>query len=89
MITFNISFKYSPCHGLSVDYQDITGTHLEDIQHDIYKLRLNSEGNIINQRQYDEVVKLVNKNYPPSSPKRLFSSHFQTNDCYGAELYVG
>lgn len=31
LLSFNITFKSQPCAGLSVEYQDVTGTYLDDI----------------------------------------------------------
>jgi hypothetical protein len=54
-VNLNISFLNSPCHGLSIDYQDVTGTHLEDIHHDMYKLRLDKDGNFIEFAEMERI----------------------------------
>lgn len=46
-INLNITFEDIICKALSVDYQDTTGTHLEDIHHTIHKIRLDHLGRFI------------------------------------------
>jgi hypothetical protein len=47
-VNLNISFHSITCQAISIDYQDVTGTHLEDIHHSLYKIRLDPNGNTIN-----------------------------------------
>lgn len=42
-INLNISLLHVPCNALSLDIQDVTGAHLEDVKHTLHKLRLDQK----------------------------------------------
>jgi len=46
-IYMNITFPHMPCYLLSVDVMDVAGEQQNDIEHDVYKTRLDSEGYVI------------------------------------------
>jgi hypothetical protein len=39
-VNLNITFHHVPCSALTLDLQDVTGTHLEDVKHTLHKLTL-------------------------------------------------
>ncbi|KAJ3123426.1 hypothetical protein HK098_001919 [Nowakowskiella sp. JEL0407] len=43
-LNFNITFPRMPCYILSVDVMDVAGEHQNDIFHDIFKVRLDPNG---------------------------------------------
>jgi hypothetical protein len=88
-VNLNISLYEVPCEAIGLDFQDITGTHFEDLQQTIYKLDLNSDGYVADKNKYELVQKFENKNFYPSHPlwEKLLTGS-QTS-CYGAELYKG
>jgi len=57
-VNLNISLKEIPCQAISLDYQDITGTHFEDIKQTIHKLRLHSDGSFINKHEVEAVKRI-------------------------------
>jgi len=89
-VNMNISIYDIPCEALGVDFQDITGTHFEDLQSSIYKLDLNSQGYVIDSHKHKEAVKFENKNFYPSYPfwEKITGGSKETS-CYGAELFEG
>jgi len=89
-VNLNISIYDVPCEALSLDYQDITGTHFEDMEQSMFKLHLDSNGWVIDEKDLQAVKKFESKNFFPSVP--LWDSIVGTEDeysCYGAELYKG
>jgi len=46
-ISFNVTFPKIPCYLLSVDIMDDSGQHVSGYTHDIYKVRLDLDGNHI------------------------------------------
>lgn len=46
-INMNITFPHIPCYLLSVDVMDVSGEQQNDIEHDVYKTRLDVNGNVI------------------------------------------
>ncbi|KAH9690792.1 Endoplasmic reticulum vesicle transporter protein [Citrus sinensis] len=50
-INFDVTFPALPCSILSVDAMDISGEQHLDVKHDIFKKRLDSQGNVIESRQ--------------------------------------
>ncbi len=89
-VNLNISLFETPCEALGLDFQDITGSHFEDLQQTIYKLELNKEGYVVDHNKFEEVRKFESKNFHPSHPlwDRITGKEADTS-CYGAELYEG
>lgn len=89
-VNLNISLFETPCEALGLDFQDITGSHFEDLQQTIYKLELNKEGYVVDHNKFEEVKKFESKNFHPSHPlwERITGKAASTS-CYGAELYEG
>jgi len=46
-IYMNVTFPHMPCYLLSVDVMDVAGEQQNDIEHDVYKTRLDPNGNPI------------------------------------------
>ena len=46
-ININIVFPYIPCDLLTLDVQDVMGTHIVDIAGSLYKKRINQEGVVL------------------------------------------
>jgi hypothetical protein len=89
-VNLNISIYDVPCEAISLDYQDITGTHFEDMEQTMFKLHLDNKGNIINQTDYQMVLKFENRNFHPSVPVwEGILGVDEEDSCYGAELYKG
>lgn len=48
-INVDIVFEKMPCEILSLDVQDVMGTHIVDISGSLFKKKLNSNGEVISQ----------------------------------------
>lgn len=48
-VNMDISFPKIPCDVLSVDIEDVLGTHKTDVMGDLHKKRLNKNGEVINE----------------------------------------
>ena len=46
-VNIDIVFPYMPCDILSLDVQDIMGTHKTDVMGELYKIRLDQKGKVI------------------------------------------
>ena len=90
-VNLNISLYDVPCEAVTLDYQDITGTHFEDLEQTMYKLHLNPEGYVIDYKDLQRVQKFESKNFHPSHPHYDHDKKEEdgANSCYGAELYAG
>ena len=53
-INIDLTFPRFPCYLLSLDAQDVLGTHVEDVKGSLHKVRLDSQGNKI---QTDDMLK--------------------------------
>ncbi|CAD8178983.1 unnamed protein product [Paramecium pentaurelia] len=82
-VNLNITIHDMTCFALSLDQQDITGTHLEDMEYTIHKLRMR-DGKFIN-KDYAEKVKL----FEQSLYQWNWYNTNEVNDCYGAQLFEG
>lgn len=49
MVNLDISFPKIPCDVLSIDVEDILGTHKTDVMGDMHKKRLSKDGKVINE----------------------------------------
>ncbi|KAI8334489.1 endoplasmic reticulum vesicle transporter-domain-containing protein [Blakeslea trispora] len=53
-IAFDITFPHIPCFSLSLDVMDESGEHISEYDHDVYKERLDQQGNsIIKEKSED------------------------------------
>jgi len=48
-VNMDITFPKIPCDILSVDVEDILGTHKTDVMGDLHKQRLDEDGKVINE----------------------------------------
>eukprot|EP01114_Cavostelium_apophysatum_P014486 TRINITY_DN3775_c0_g1_i2.p1 TRINITY_DN3775_c0_g1~~TRINITY_DN3775_c0_g1_i2.p1 ORF type:complete len:390 (-),score=81.18 TRINITY_DN3775_c0_g1_i2:57-1226(-) len=87
-INMDVVFHNLPCGYLSVDAMDISGEHQLDVDHNIFKKRLNNEGKPLEDKPTrqdylgDEPVTAGGKE-PEALPADYCGS------CYGAEPYPG
>lgn len=89
-VNLNISMFDLPCDAVTLDYQDITGTHFENMEQTMYKLDLDENGVIIDYKNLMLVKKFESKNFYPSHPVwEHLSLKEDSTSCYGAELYEG
>ena len=62
-VNIDIIFPYMPCDILSLDVQDIMGTHKSDVMGELYKIRLDQHGKVIStesaleKNQYRDSIK--------------------------------
>ncbi|CAG8484356.1 3887_t:CDS:2 [Funneliformis caledonium] len=85
-ININITFPHVPCYLLSVDVMDIAGETQNDLAHDIYKTRIDGDGNQIHvEKAQDlgdhtkELHKILNDTTTQDSDEPYCGS------CYGGE----
>ncbi|CAO3600769.1 unnamed protein product [Absidia cylindrospora] len=78
-INFNITFPHMPCHMLSLDLMDNSGEHLSGLTHNIYKVRLDTTGKIIDT---DKEYQLGDKTHVL---QQALQSSNECGSCYGAE----
>ncbi|KAK5985942.1 Endoplasmic reticulum-Golgi intermediate compartment protein 3 [Trichostrongylus colubriformis] len=77
-VHFDISFPYLPCGFITVDVMDVTGENQDNIQDDVFKIRLDRSGkNISTQVQKIE----INQNKTVDSSK---TTTVKCGSCYGA-----
>ncbi|KAI7877170.1 endoplasmic reticulum-golgi intermediate compartment protein 3-like protein [Lichtheimia hyalospora FSU 10163] len=50
-IQFNVTFPKMPCHMLSLDIMDDSGEHITGYTHDVYKVRLDAMGQLIDKQK--------------------------------------
>ena len=67
-VNMNMSFFQIPCSAISLDYQDVTGSHFEDIKQTVFKIRLRSDGSVIHERKIKEIRKVHRDKLFPSNP---------------------
>ena len=52
----DIEFPYIPCYILSLDVQDVVGTHVIDLDGDLIKNRIDSNGKIVESIDHDHKI---------------------------------
>lgn len=78
-VNFDVTFRKLPCAFVTVDVMDVSGDNQDDIQDDIYKLRIDALGRNVSG---DSAVKLeVNVN---ASANEVATSTVKCGSCYGA-----
>uniref|UniRef100_A0A7S0RFI5 Endoplasmic reticulum vesicle transporter C-terminal domain-containing protein n=1 Tax=Chlamydomonas leiostraca TaxID=1034604 RepID=A0A7S0RFI5_9CHLO len=81
-INVDVTFPRMPCAWLSLDTMDISGDLHLDVDHDVYKQRLDAKGNPIREAQKHDVHS-TKHTAPPVNPNVTCAS------CYGAEEVAG
>ena len=94
-INIDIVFPKWPCAYLSIDAMDISGEHQFDLQHSIYKTRVDSDGNKINENDEGEktepgegkidIEALTNSSQESSVEVQTDTPTDSCLSCYGAE----
>lgn len=91
ILQFDVTFPKMPCSWISVDAMDISGdTHL-DVEHEIYKQRMDSRGKILVehvpvQHQVGPAMKISQKDDPNAAQGTANDGNTpQCGSCYGAE----
>lgn len=82
-INMDVVFHNLPCGYLSVDAMDISGEHQLDIDHNIFKKRIDREGKALSDKPLKEVKLGEGKEQAAELPADYCGS------CYGAESYPG
>ncbi|TKY56246.1 Endoplasmic reticulum-Golgi intermediate compartment protein 3 [Spatholobus suberectus] len=83
-INFDVTFPALPCSILSLDAMDISGEQHLDVKHDIIKKRLDSHGNVIEQRQEGIGAPKIEKPLQRHGG-RLEHNETYCGSCYGSE----
>lgn len=89
-INMDVIFHNLPCGYLSVDAMDISGEHQLDIDHNIFKKRLDSDGRPLQDKPLKEVR--IGKSEMTTPDGKEVSAEVPPNycgSCYGAEPYEG
>ncbi|ORX84778.1 endoplasmic reticulum-golgi intermediate compartment protein 3-like protein [Basidiobolus meristosporus CBS 931.73] len=84
-INFNVTFPKLPCHILSLDVIDISGAHQENINHDIYKVRLDPTGQEISKDREYELGDKAKKAKEAFEKTHTDADTPYCGSCYGAE----
>jgi len=85
-INFDIVFPHISCPYLAIDAIDVSGEQQINIQHNIFKRRLDMKGNFIDEAKKEDVIgveKVIQTTAPPSSTSTLDPKRCES--CYGAE----
>lgn len=77
-INFDMTFPAMPCEWMSLDLMDISGEMHLDVDHDVYKRRLDQKGNVIP----DTIEK--HKVGPELDAKLKHANETECGSCYGA-----
>ncbi|KAL0422371.1 UNVERIFIED_CONTAM: Endoplasmic reticulum-Golgi intermediate compartment protein 3 [Sesamum latifolium] len=83
-INFDVTFPAIPCTLLSLDTMDISGERHLDIRHDIFKKRIDSDGNVIEVRQEGIGAPKIERPLQRHGG-RLEHNETYCGSCYGAE----
>ncbi|KZV22757.1 endoplasmic reticulum-Golgi intermediate compartment protein 3-like [Dorcoceras hygrometricum] len=83
-INFDVTFPAIPCTLLSVDAMDISGERHLDIRHDIFKKRIDSQGNVVGTRQDGIGAPQIEKPLQRHGG-RLEHNEKYCGSCFGAE----
>ncbi|GAA0157164.1 hypothetical protein LIER_14488 [Lithospermum erythrorhizon] len=84
-INFDITFPATRCSLLSVDSMDISGEQHLDIRHDIFKKRIDPQGNVIEVKPEGLGAQKIEKPLQRHGG-RLDHNETYCGSCYGAEM---
>ncbi|KAM3133548.1 hypothetical protein pb186bvf_014390 [Paramecium bursaria] len=85
-VNIDIIFHHVSCEALSLDLQDVTGAHLEDIQYTVHKFRI-VQGQYANYFQVNQLKDFEKSLHYPSWFGNQHNFVDDIEDCYGAQLY--
>ncbi|KAI8329728.1 endoplasmic reticulum vesicle transporter-domain-containing protein [Chlamydoabsidia padenii] len=80
-IKFDITFPNVPCHILSLDVMDESGQHISNYDHDVFKVRLDENGNEI---QAEKQARLSNPHVAEDLAFKHQKDENYCGPCYGA-----
>ncbi|SAM07895.1 hypothetical protein [Absidia glauca] len=80
-INFDITFPNIPCHILSLDVMDESGQHISNYDHDVFKVRLDENGQEI---QAEKQTKLSNPHVADDLAFQQKADESYCGACYGA-----
>jgi hypothetical protein len=89
-ISIDIKFPVLPCSYLTVDAMDISGDSQTDIIHNLYKTRIDLNGNILE----NDIIKVSLQPLPKANNTKLNQENVESTtisecqSCYGAESAV-
>ncbi|KAI8141531.1 endoplasmic reticulum vesicle transporter-domain-containing protein [Fennellomyces sp. T-0311] len=78
-ISFNITFPHLPCYLLSLDLMDESGDHISDYDHDVFKVRLDDQGNEIHREKAIDLSNVQDREKLAEQEKEGYCG-----PCYGA-----
>lgn len=80
-VNLNITLHDVPCAVLSLDYQDVTGTQLEDVRYSLHKLRIRG-AEYVDANLTQKIAHKESQLFPSTTPLNL-------SDCHGSNLVQG
>jgi hypothetical protein len=84
-ITIDIKFPVLPCSYLTIDAMDVSGDSQTDIIHNLFKTRLDLNGNVIE----NQISKISLQPLPKLNEEKVETTTVaQCESCYGAESAV-
>eukprot|EP01129_Flabellula_baltica_P015855 TRINITY_DN8219_c0_g1_i1.p1 TRINITY_DN8219_c0_g1~~TRINITY_DN8219_c0_g1_i1.p1 ORF type:complete len:374 (+),score=72.53 TRINITY_DN8219_c0_g1_i1:30-1151(+) len=86
-INFDITFPKMPCDFISLDAMDVSGEHQVDIEHNVFKTRLDSKGNKIQVGSKTSKSGLAREEASVDMTQKLPPDY--CGSCYGAEARAG
>ncbi|CAF1174615.1 unnamed protein product [Adineta ricciae] len=89
-ITLDIKFPALPCNYLTVDAMDVSGDSQTDIAHNLFKTRLDLNGNVLQDESIKVSLQPISKlNNTKANNEHIESStKAECESCYGAESAV-
>lgn len=82
-INLNVTFAHLPCDLMSVDAMDVSGEHQNDVVKGLRKIRLNSKGEIVEEKKDQETSTKTSSTLQSSNETAVGEPLCKS--CYGAE----
>uniref|UniRef100_A0A9J2PJN9 Endoplasmic reticulum-Golgi intermediate compartment protein 3 n=1 Tax=Ascaris lumbricoides TaxID=6252 RepID=A0A9J2PJN9_ASCLU len=79
-VNFDVTFTKLPCAMVTVDVMDVSGDNQDDVQDDVYKQRLDQQGNNIT----GQAAVRLGVNVNTSTPASQLTTEPKCGSCYGA-----
>lgn len=83
-INFDLSIPSISCDYLSLDAMDSTGEQHETIDHDVFKRRMDLQGNPIDEAQREDITTKKLKNGTTTEKPEVRVAEIKCGSCYGA-----